>query len=237
VKIIHPFLNGEMFMNKNWDEYIEYARRIKDVHLSIFTNGSLLNEENAKKLIELEVDSVNISFDGVSKEIYEKIRVNLNFDEVSKNIINFVNLRNKMKAKKLIITISIIKMEETQKLLNDFVKKWSKIVDKVTVEEFSTWCNKIRNNEINFSFQQAHPCIRLWHHLVVLVNGDVALCCLDYDGEVILGNIKENTIKEIWNSEKIQEYRKMHMNREFNKLILCSKCNFLSYQQIPAWWW
>ncbi len=69
------------------------------------------------------------------------------------------------------------------------------------------------------------PCDRLWRTLTVLVNGDVALCCLDYGGKVILGNIAQTSIAEIWGNEKYRNYRRMHRDSRQQEISVCSNCS------------
>ncbi len=50
-------------------------------------------------------------------------------------------------------------------------------------------------------------CALPFYQLVILSNGDVVICCMDYDGEIVLGNIFEKSIKEIWLGEKATKIR------------------------------
>lgn len=43
--------------------------------------------------------------------------------------------------------------------------------------------------------------------LAVLWNGDVSLCCLDFDGDMVVGNIREKSLKEIWMGEDAMRIR------------------------------
>ena len=55
------------------------------------------------------------------------------------------------------------------------------------------------------------PCSRLWRTFTVLASGDVALCCLDYDGQQILGRVDEShSIREVWNAEPYRDIRRCH---------------------------
>ena len=61
--------------------------------------------------------------------------------------------------------------------------------------------------------------------LNILYNGDVILCCDDFSNKMILGNVNESSIKEIWNSEKYQKIREMLYNGEYEKITVCHKCS------------
>ena len=58
----------------------------------------------------------------------------------------------------------------------------------------------------------------------ILYNGDVIMCCNDYTKKIILGNVKDESIKEIWNSKKYQSIREFVFDKDFEKITACSTC-------------
>jgi len=58
----------------------------------------------------------------------------------------------------------------------------------------------------------------------IAYDGKVLLCCQDWKHEEIMGDLNENTIQEIWNNEKYQEFRKNLL--KLNRIGLCSKCDY-----------
>lgn len=61
----------------------------------------------------------------------------------------------------------------------------------------------------------------------ILYDGKVILCCDDYNKKMILGNINNSSIKEIWNSKQYENIRKMLYNGEYKKIPVCCNCNKL----------
>jgi len=59
---------------------------------------------------------------------------------------------------------------------------------------------------------------------VLLPNGDVVLCCMDYDRKHILGNIKENTIEEIRQGIEFRSILLENARTEFSNNSLCRTC-------------
>jgi len=75
--------------------------------------------------------------------------------------------------------------------------------------------NKYKNNP---SF-----CMAPWIHLFISPNGDVTLCCNSLNSsDTILGNINDNSLEEIWNSEVIKKIRLKMLSGE--KINGCSSC-------------
>jgi len=58
--------------------------------------------------------------------------------------------------------------------------------------------------------------------MIVDWNGDVVLCCDDWNHSTVLGNLKKQTIEEIWKGEKLRKIREAHVKGEFYKVPLCS---------------
>jgi len=93
-------------------------------------------------------------------------------------------------------------------------------VDKVIVSPVHNWGRKETPGEK----KEPKPCLRLWYTLTVLWDGRVALCCVDYDGRYIMGDLKESNLKEIWNSDQYCSVRRQSLRNRYEKDILCRNC-------------
>jgi radical SAM protein with 4Fe4S-binding SPASM domain len=69
-------------------------------------------------------------------------------------------------------------------------------------------------------------CLRPFHEIVVKSNGDVVLCCADMYGDVVMGNVAENRLEDIWNSAKFSEYRCRLAANTRKGLPLCETCSY-----------
>jgi radical SAM protein with 4Fe4S-binding SPASM domain len=76
-----------------------------------------------------------------------------------------------------------------------------------------------------FCYQINKTCLRPFHAVVVKSNGDVVLCCADMYGDVVMGNVAENRLEEIWNSDKFGEYRSRLATNTRKGLLLCETCS------------
>jgi radical SAM protein with 4Fe4S-binding SPASM domain len=76
------------------------------------------------------------------------------------------------------------------------------------------------------------PCGAPFSEVSILWNGDVALCCYDYDGFNIIGNILEKPLSEIWQDNKVKEIRGLFETGQTRKLPLCANC-FLAPHHFP----
>ncbi len=212
---LHNF--GEPLMDKGLEDRVAYAKGKGLKKVKIFSNGSLLTSDRARGLIEAGLNEIKISFDGATREEFERIRTPLKFDVVVENIKTLVSLRDKMGSamKVKVACCSTTDKEGTMEMLEE------------TVDGFSF--GKIHNwNGENGSKVQAgirKPCSRLWRTFTILAGGDVALCCLDYDGQVLLGRIdRETSIRDIFHGDACKEVRLRHKEARQSEIGLCKHC-------------
>jgi len=225
---------GEPLLDPTLIEKVKYAKS-KNMRVVFFSNASLLTERWAYDLINSGLDGINISFDAYTKETYEKIRKGLKFDIVKKNIENLIRIRNKLGRKNPSICLIFVEMNENKKEIKDFYKDWKKKVESINLLNMRNWAGGIEKNSSN-SFHcnkrsTRVPCALLWQKMMVDWNGDVVLCCDDWDHAMVLGNLKNQTIEEVWKGEKLKNIRKLHVKREFEKIPKCSVCN-----KKTVWW-
>lgn len=221
---------GESLFHPQLELFINYCAD-NGIKPFLSTNATVLNGKNALKILNSKLDKLLLCLDGATQETYEKIRVNSNFDKVRNNILNFLKLKKKLGKSKPYSVIQIIQMNETEKEIETFKKQWDGLADEVLVKVFSTWAGQIedikkisKEEHRYYPFRkERYPCSLLWRNLVVLWDGDVVPCCLDFDGKFVFGNLNEEKLDEIWNSEKIQKMRMEQINNNFDNL-LCREC-------------
>jgi radical SAM protein with 4Fe4S-binding SPASM domain len=85
-------------------------------------------------------------------------------------------------------------------------------------------------DDLNYSplgIGATHICDLLYHKMYILYSGDVVLCCMDWRRQVILGNVREQTLREIWDGEKYHHFRRLHEEGRSEELDLCATCSYV----------
>jgi len=72
---------------------------------------------------------------------------------------------------------------------------------------------------------EAGRCYGLVEQFAVLADGTVTPCCLDSEGEIALGNVKNQPLSEILSSERAQKMRDGFAHNRLSE-ALCKKCTF-----------
>ncbi len=211
--IVQLHFHGESLLHPKLGKMIALCKKYK-LAVGLSTNASILNLEKSKDIISNGLDYLIIAFDGVSKEIYEKYRVNGNYDKVKKYIIDFLNYKESLGAKTPFVDLNVIKTNESVPLIDDYIKFWEKTsVNRITVKSFSTRAGQIDgsiSSEDNWYFGERikrYPCDWFWTSVIILWDGRVVPCCHDLEGKLILGDIRKETLQQIWNNDLLQRIR------------------------------
>jgi len=219
VKHFIPFLNGEPLLFPYLFEWMDYMKNL-ELTTTIFTNASTLTEKKAEKLGNYtNLTSIVVSFHGATKETYEKV-MGLNYDKAVKNI------RYLIKVSEVKVDIFMSEFSETQKEIKLFQEMWG---ENAFVGPYWNWHGQKPDKiVVEKSSNPPKPCHFLLDNMNILWDGRVCLCCLDNEGEVILGDANKEHLRDIWNGEKAKFYRQSHLSGNFD-IPLCRDCNANRY--------
>jgi len=144
LEYIEPYGLGECLLNKDLFNMLDYLKRKNErINIDITTNGSLINEEIAEKIVNLGIQRINYSLDGANQEAYENIRKGANFNQVVKNIRLLIDTRERLRKKSPKIVISLVIMEENIEKLVEYVELGKNLhVDEVRVQGHNLIWNK-----------------------------------------------------------------------------------------------
>ncbi len=223
---------GEPFLNKNIISRIDSLKKL-GVHVTVTTNGSLFNGKINQDIIASGVDKISVSMDAIDDGYLKRVKpgIKKTVTEIEESIKNLYELRNEIGAESPFILLRYQMTEDSNNMDNkDEEKKCilsrEKIIcDKVEIRKQHDWSGEL--NDIHNKKQLSTPenvCNYLCRQVNLTWNGNVSFCCMDYDDKVVLGNLFNDDIVDIFNSEKIIEARKMYLDGTINQHILCSGC-------------
>jgi radical SAM protein with 4Fe4S-binding SPASM domain len=189
------------------------------------------------EFVNMPLDSLKFSFQGVDKKSYEEMRNNKFYDGLIENIKKMYQARGKRELPYLHVSTSIT--YETPEQVNSFKELLSKYTDLVTVGrtimeyvdiDKIKLSEKERNTLISLKKEESvvkeHPqiCPEVYHKLSINWDGTVTACCGDFDGKMIVGDISKQSLKEIWLCNKMKYYREKLAEKRFEDFELCRVC-------------
>jgi MoaA/NifB/PqqE/SkfB family radical SAM enzyme len=217
---------GEAFIDKQLVDKVRYAKEKGIREVGVISNGSLITEAVARGMIEAGLDAINISVDAAGKEVFEATRLGLKYDKVIANIERLVRLRAESGKRRPKLILSFVRQNNTADE-QAFIEHWRAIADKVHVTDLHNWAGTL-NTESDVNY----PCYRPWLTFTVLWDGRVSLCCADFDGKTILGDLNTSSIRDIWNAEPYRDARRQHL--ESGGPEICRACD-LPRKDSPLW--
>lgn len=224
---------GEPFIDKELVKKINYLNKnYPQLKIDLYTNASALTKKRTDELLKTRVDRITFSINGTKKN-YKKI-MGLNYDSTEKNVLYF--MKKKAELKNPILTnLSLMILKENEKDVNEFVKFWSPLSDSVRVYAPSNWAGNVDIIQTTpFKNNKQWPCGVLWTNITVDVDGNVIMCCRDYESRVKFGNLIKEDIKKIRNSDKFTKLLQKQLNFDF-KTPVCITCDNSSDSSIE-WW-
>jgi radical SAM protein with 4Fe4S-binding SPASM domain len=200
-------------------ERIQYARRKANIgRIGLFTNGILINRVGAKDLISSGINDITISIGGFDDETYSRMFRVDRWDCVREGILNLLK-ENESYGNKVKICIALRSdipiWEALRKPAYKEIKRY-KFDLEFNIRHFDNWSGRIKQEHLTGTMhlrdlpKKHEPCSVLYRALKILSNGDVTLCgCRDLNGdsELVLGNIRDRSLQEMWHDPRVEEMR------------------------------
>ena len=229
---LHHF--GDPLMHPKIDEMIEYVAK-KGIKAQISVNPKLLSEKMSERLIDSGLDMIMISIDGVDDKTYKYFRgKNADYEEAVKNIDNFLRIKNK-KHSNVKVVLSLVRMKANKKDVKEFEKIWDKKgVNQVLIKQFTTFdgSDKVIMEQGDsdtltdqFKTNKRKYCSEPWMGITITAEGNVVPCCYDYDEKYIIGNLKEESLEQIWNNKRMRLLRRQVKTQTLYDNPLCKTCH------------
>jgi len=235
---------GEPLLDPDFTGKIDFIRRFSSIYkVELVTNGFALNEDIAEKLIASKVDT-EISLDELDKALYEKVK-GVSFDKTWNNLRGLlkknqnakspvqINVRIKTSTNERQIRNHSLFQELTQPNCTvditpinsvDSLTNWGGAFDK---NSFLSGSDKSSPYGAYKDYNRTNqaPCIQLWKWMVINWDGRVVLCCTDIFSRMVLGDLKKQNIKDVWNGPVLDQLRQQFMNRKGRFDGICRDCD------------
>jgi MoaA/NifB/PqqE/SkfB family radical SAM enzyme len=236
---LHLYKDGEPLINKRLGEMAYYAKQ-NQVATSIETtsNGALLTEERAIELIEGCFDVVRISIEHVTAEDYKRITETYSDYEQIKRNVAFLYEESERRSGQLKIYTKILdvelRAEEKEKFLEDF----GPISHRVNIDQLMGWSkSSAKDFTLGFSGstgmngftvlrdREVYP--EAFSKLAVNFDGQVSVCCVDWSYGAIVGDLRNQSLADVWNGDLLRHFRLLHLRGERKKIEVRADCKYL----------
>jgi radical SAM protein with 4Fe4S-binding SPASM domain len=217
---------GEPLLHPQFCEFVRIAKK-RRLLIGAITNATLLDKEYGKGIIDSGLDWLVFSVDTDDEGVYEKIRVGANYHQVIENINNFLGLKRKLASRKPYTQINILDLPLTTNRISSLVNMWRGRVDRIRVKktnEYGELCPQIHALTNRQLLPRSTVCSALRKGgIIIYWDGRVGPCCTDFDGRIIYGDLNEQSLSSVWNSQTRLELKNKQERGEFPDM--CKFCH------------
>ncbi len=229
IKVLRLMREGEPLLNKRLPDMIRYAKmRQPSVKVDLTTNGSLLTPKVSDEIVGAGLDKLFISLQGMNAEAYKRLSgIDIDFEKYIENIIYFATHRKKCT---LFMKVPDIGVTESEK--NDFFALFDKYADQLFLERiFPAWPNfdvshLQTDKQMGYygqpkSVTPVKVCTLPFYDLTVDHKGIVTVCSIDWEEKTNMGDVKNQSLYDVWNGKKFNDFRRMQLKGERYTHALC----------------
>jgi len=237
-------LHNEPLLDKRIFDWVKYLKSISsDKYCVIVTNGELFDRFSSTDIMQSNLNLLVISLNAHSREMYESINTGLNYDKVMKNVsclLSNQSLRQK-------VMLSFVVTGQNVHEVHQATHYWKGQGVKTRVLGMSNRAGSLDNYEgirLKIGYHDIPLLSRVWrrlmssaqgvtgchlpfYHLNILFNGDAIICCHDWNRATVVGNARTGSLREIWNSEKMNEIRGTLLRKRYEQIESCKECSFV----------
>lgn len=223
---ISPYLMNEPLLDRKMPEKIAYINKVKKfvTRTKINTNGALLTPDMSEGLVDAGLRHLWVSVQGYSDETYKK-SMGLPLGKLLENIDAFLDIRARSKAQFPKLTVTTLRTAIVEPELEYAQKHWADRGVRFKIHEMDNRSGKdLSELAVREAPTRRRNCDLFLKQAYVLYNGDMILCCHDWKRTVVLGNLHEQSLKDIWNSPKFLELIREYQAGNFKNCKICATC-------------
>lgn len=223
---------GEPSLNKELPEMVAYCIKKGILETRTVTNCLSPHEDIYIKLCEAGLHRLIISVDGHSKETFETYRRGSNWERLNFNIEKILAWKAEHNSDFPLIRIQCVRNKLNKDEIPAFLEYWENQigVNDVRVSDVMNRTGVGAESEFSVGDQITcgrRPCAQPRQRLVFSDNADFAFgCCHAWDGSFPVGNIRNQSLLDIWNGPVINKLRTALNNNKHDSIPMCKygKC-------------
>jgi len=236
LKVLRLYKDGEPFLNRRLADMVAYAKRSGCVdYVDTTTNGSLISPERLGPVLAAGLDKINISVDGMTADTYRKFTgFEFDFGRFVENVRWLYANRGRCEVA-VKIPAELVDEAERQAFFGTFGDH----CDRIFVENFAPCWPQFdieQHTGVTISrgiYQQdvgdTDTCPYIFYGYSVNADGLVSACFLDWGRKLVIGDVRRQSMKDIWNSELMNALRLQHLEGRRRQNAVCGGCGQLSH--------
>lgn len=215
---------GEPLLYPHLKELLKTAKEVEHLTVGFMTNAMLLNKEMAQFLVEIGLDWIAFSVDGVTPPLHDSIRIGADLSKIEGNILYLhrIKMENGLLRPRFRFNMVLYPHIDPGER-HRYLEKWLPMADVISLSRFRPVGS--RRLSLPPDIVRA-PCRNLLSQMVIAWDGRLGLCCEDIEATVSPGSAADADLATLFSGSEVYiRYREAHGRGEAEGLPLCSDCD------------
>jgi MoaA/NifB/PqqE/SkfB family radical SAM enzyme len=196
---------GESLLDKLFEDRIRYVKeKMPGMQVGVYTNGTYLTPERFESLADAGLDYVVVSLNALTGDQRKRVMRLDDWEIVQDNLKYAFNNRDKIR-----VEVHAVANGERTGGAGLLIREGNWAGDNRTIRD----CDR------------AKCCNRAIGQIYIMWNGIVSTCCFDPYGKQVFGDLKTQTLQEMYASERYVKFRGDHFDDRADQYELCAGCN------------
>lgn len=238
VKTLNFYMMGEPFVNKQLTQFISLAKSEAIADKVIVTsNGTLVKPAIYQDICDSQLDYLRISIYGGNENSHAtNTQSSFRLSRIKDNILGLKQFRDERGQKHPFIYIKMIESPNADDN-RQFKEMFSEASDEVFIEPVMNWndpdegnlAGQAKDTELSRQYFSAQKAVCPFPFYTLVIHSDlkVSVCCVDWNKQTIVGDLRNETLADIWKGDALRTFQLRHLQRRRHQLAGCKTCTYL----------
>lgn len=212
---------GEFAADRDWPFKLELAGRLYS-RIHVVTNLSLVRDDQIDLLADLATE-VRVSVNALGDDRYPIVHRSprrVSYSQIARRLERLSDRR----GPGLELRLSFSVVDENADQVEAWIARWEGIADGIEVWKPHNWVDGKDYRAI--ASERLSTCGRpASGPLQVQVDGTMNVCCFDYNGVMLIGDLRSQSFREILDGPELARIRELHATGRADELPLCAVCD------------
>jgi len=238
VKTLNFYMMGEPFVNKQLTQFVSIAKAATISERVIVTsNGTLVRPHIYKDICDSGLDYLRVSIYGSNEDAHKaNTQSPFRLSLIKENILGLKQFRDQLGQRRPFIYIKMIESPNPDDNV-EFRRMFAEVGDELFIEPAMNWNDPENNNflgaakdtPLNKQYFSAKKEVCPFPFYTLVIHSDlrVSVCCVDWNKQAVVGNLRHESLSDIWKGDNLRAFQLKHLQRKRHELSGCSTCTYL----------
>jgi hypothetical protein len=217
---------GEPMLDRYIVQKVAYAKSVMPpcTLIDLYTNGSYLRPKMTDALIAAGLSILYISVNANNAADHQAVMRLNDYDRVVEHA-EYARQAAMLSGGSMKVVVKGVQSKDLMEAPMQFIERWGGDYRQVGGNGFlhleGNWAGSVG---APMRVKPTAACARALGEIMVLWDGRVSLCCFDAHGDVILGDLNHQTLRDVFNGSAALSIREAHRDGRRSELQLCGTC-------------